>query len=378
MRKLLSLVVVVSLLLTFFSSQGCVKKQEDVIKIGAILPLTGPSSVLGELHKFGIDMAVDEINQKGGINNKKLEIIYEDSKNESKTGIAVFNKLLNAKVPAIISTFSNVSVPLASYMGTKNSGDLPVLLTTATSAPNITKLSPKVFRAFIISTVESKEIAKFLIKKGYKNVAVYYVEDDYGKGAEVVLKKEFENKNDGRRVVYSEGYNIGQTNHRTSITKMIAKNPEIIFIVGYDRDFASAIKQIKESGFKGDLVTTAPLSIPQNLKAAGNPNGIFLTASSYNTASTKELSEKFDLAFKKRYQKPSNYQSASTYLCVKLIAEAIKTNGYTSNSIKSGLLNIKDFPSPLGNITITENREGSFPVVIKKTENGKVVDIKTE
>jgi len=376
MNKVFKIFSIISFVILLFII-GCQQKgKNDNYRIGAILPLTGPSSTLGELHKFGIDLAVEEINKKGGINGRKIEVLFEDSKNDSKTGIAAFNKLLNENVPAIISTFSNVSVPLASYMGTKETQDLPVLLATATSAPNITKLSPKVFRAFIISTDESKAIAEFLIKKNFKKVAIYYIEDDYGKGAQEVFKNIYENKAQNRNIVFSEAYRIGQTDHRAAITKLKSTRPEIIFVVGYDRDFALAVRQIKENNIRAEIITTAPLSIPQNLEIVGNSEGIYLTASAYLTESTKELSQQFDEAFKMKYNKPSNYQSASTYLCLKLIAESIKSKGYSTKDIEEGLYMIKEFPSPLGKISINQDREGSFQIVIKHIENGKLSDVK--
>lgn len=359
--------------LFFIVFTGC-KKETGLssFKIGAIIPLTGPSSTLGELHKFGMEIAVEEIN-KSALLNKKIEIVYEDSRNEAKTGISAFNKLTLQKTQAVIATFSNVCVPLASYVATKKANDLPVLLVTAVSAPKITELSPMVFRAFITSDVESKEIAKFIINKNYKAVAIYYVDDDYGKGAERVFRENFAGEQ--RKIVFSDGFRIGQTDHKSTITKIISSSPEIIFVVGYERDFALAIKQMREMGFKSDIITTAPLAIPQNMALAGNTEGIYLTASRFETEETKIESTKFKEAFINKFHVDTNYQSASTYLCVKLIAEALRTNGYSSNSIREGLLKIRGFSSPLGSINIDLNREGSFPVVVKQIRAGKINDL---
>jgi branched-chain amino acid transport system substrate-binding protein len=229
-----------------------------------------------------------------------------------------------------------------------------------------------VFRSFITSDVESKAIAIFLKENNYKNVAIYYVDDDYGKGAEKVFRTDFEDPQNGRNIVFSEGYPIGQFDHKTVAAKIKSKSPDIVFVVGYAKDFSLAIKQLREIKIDSDIITTAPLSIPENMGLAGDVENILLTVSKFDTQETKELSLKFDQAFKNKYNKPSNYQSASTYLCVKLIAQAIKTNGYSKNGIKIGLMNIRDFPSPLGNITIDQNREGSFQVVVKQFREGKI------
>lgn len=73
------------------------------IKIGAILPLTGDSAAWGEQGKYGIELAVEEINAKGGINGKKLEVVYEDSQAIPKNAIISIQKLINIdKVPAVV------------------------------------------------------------------------------------------------------------------------------------------------------------------------------------------------------------------------------------------------------------------------------------
>jgi hypothetical protein len=80
----------------------------DTYKIGAALPLTGPAQFLGEAEREAMNMAVDEINEKGGVNGQKLEVIYIDTKADVNTALSVVEKLMSLyKVPVIITTDSN-------------------------------------------------------------------------------------------------------------------------------------------------------------------------------------------------------------------------------------------------------------------------------
>ena len=88
--------------------------EQETLKIGAILPLSGDVAVYGNNTKKGIDLAVDEINKTGGVNGKKIEIIYEDSKAEPKTGVTAMHKLIKNKVQAVIdNSVSSVALAIA-------------------------------------------------------------------------------------------------------------------------------------------------------------------------------------------------------------------------------------------------------------------------
>src|SRR3990167_1877096 len=101
--------------LIFLFIASCGKKEEDVIKIGAILPLTGDVAIYGNNTKEGIDLAVEEINKHGGINGKNIRILYEDSKAEPRTGVTVLQNLISKdKVQVIIdNSVSSVALALA-------------------------------------------------------------------------------------------------------------------------------------------------------------------------------------------------------------------------------------------------------------------------
>ncbi|MDF1546699.1 MAG: ABC transporter substrate-binding protein [Bacteroidales bacterium] len=353
--------------------------EEEVFKIGVIIPLTGNSSAIGNIHKQGIDLAISEIN-KNRNGKKAIEAVYEDSKNESKTGLAAFNKLRNVdNIPVILSTFSNVCVPLASTMKTQQINDV-VLLSTATSAPNITIGSEYVFRSFITSNVESAEIARFITEDlGYSKTAIYYVQDDYGKGAADVFFDLYTKKYNNN-VVFKEAFDINQIDHKNSIFKIKKEKPEIIFLTGYGQSLVSAINQIRETDIKCDIICTATLALPDAFNNLGEAKeGIYLTSSLYDESSTLKDYQSFKEEFIKMFpESKDNYQSASTYLCTKIITEAIDKKGYSADKIKEGLLSITQFNTPLGGITFNNVGEASFPVKIKVIKNGNIVNIEKE
>ena len=99
-KIILGLVILIIIVLAIYLGVG--KKQTSItekepIKIGAILPLTGSAAPNGIYQKNGIDLAIDEINSNGGVNGRKIEVIYDDSKNDPAEGVSAFNKIVNTK-----------------------------------------------------------------------------------------------------------------------------------------------------------------------------------------------------------------------------------------------------------------------------------------
>ena len=359
---------------TLIALVGCSQPEQQgtTMKIGAILPLTGSGAEDGEFQKHGIDLAVAKLNAGDGINGRKVEIVFEDSKNQAKDGISALTAILDRhKVPVVISTMSGVSSQLAAYAGDK----LPVvLLVTVASTPRLTRHGENIFRAFITSDVESKVIAEFLHKRGFRSAALLYVNDDYGIGGQAEFHKRFEQL--GGKVAFEESYEKGSTDHRNLVAKTLATDCDTVFVVGYDKSFALLIQQLKQGSRAVQLAATSTLSVPAWKDLAGPAaEGAFLAASTFKANPNDPATLEFDLAYRNAFGRPSNYLSAASYTTVMMVAEAIRQGGYSKEGIEEGLRAIKDMPSLVGEITVAGDREASFPVRMAQIANGVVVSI---
>lgn len=343
--------------------------REQVIKIGAILPLTGSASTAGEFQKNGIEVAVSEINEAGGIDGKKLEIVYGDSKNEAKEGLSVFRQISDVqKIPIVIATHSGVVVPLANQISSKKN---VFLFVTISSAPGVTKLSPYIFRYFVTSENESRKMASFAYRNlKLKRVGVFYINDEFGVGGSTTFKELFEKL--GGKVVWEESYDKAGTDFRSSLIKAAtSREVEALYIIGYDRAFAIAVKQAREVGYKGTILTSIGMSIPEWIKVAGqSAEGIYVTATRFEPGNPMPEIQEFVQRYRKRFGKDPNMMSAFTYDSIKMIAQAIKKNGYSVDGVAKGLREL-DFHGVIGNVKFDEAREGHVELVIRKISQGK-------
>jgi len=157
--KLLSVITI----LAAFCLISCQNKS-STIKIGLLSVFSGDGANYGETAKTGVDLAVDEINNQGGINGRKIEIIYEDSKGTSKDALNGFQKLVTSdKVPAVIGPFYSNQVLTCAGEANKNK---VVLLTGSATGDDITYSGEYIFRVCPTNNSQGKTLAEFCREKG--------------------------------------------------------------------------------------------------------------------------------------------------------------------------------------------------------------------
>jgi branched-chain amino acid transport system substrate-binding protein len=187
-------------------------------------------------------LATKEINERGGINGRKVEIVAEDDKCSAE-GVNAINKLINIdKVVGILgplcSSSGGPSLPIA-----QNSG-VPVVIIAA-SAPRLTKIGDYIFRIYPSDAFQGQVGADFIFNKlGKKKVAIVYVKNDWGEGIKEVFKSKF--KELGGEIVYEGGVLQDQKDFRTEITKVKSSGAEVLYFPVYPANAVSAFKQIKE------------------------------------------------------------------------------------------------------------------------------------
>lgn len=217
------LVVIVILGIVYFTSKSEIANSSP-IKIGALFPLTGGLASYGEPAKNTAELAVEEINANGGINGRKLEIVFEDHKCDPKEMVTVYEKTLASGIKIMTSVACSGTVSsVAPGLVAKE----VVLLGTVTSASKLTAVSPNFFRNWASDRQEGKILADQIKKLGYKNIAIINEETDYAKG----LRTDVENnlKDSGVNIT-GESFVSGTTDVRTQLTKLKSINPDVLLL----------------------------------------------------------------------------------------------------------------------------------------------------
>ncbi len=337
---------------------------EEVIKIGAILPLTGKNASYGERTQRGIELALEEVNKE----EKIIEVIYEDSRGDLKEAASAAQKLINIdKVQVLFSQLSGVSQAIAPI-----AQENKIILFGFTSTPGFTKQGDYIFSNRGDATNIGKRLGEFAIEKEYKKAAIVYLNNETHKGIEEGFREIFENND--RSVVISELHEKTETDFRTILTKIKAAQPQVILFSSRDKYVAMMLVQARELGLDQQVLSVQGIDSKSFLEIAQHTAEGIIYAQTivYEDITNPELQETLK-EHQNRYGEPMSLYAANSYDVVKLLAKIVKTGIKTSPAIKIALLETRDFPGISGDITFDETGNVHKENKLFTVKNGQFV-----
>ena len=229
----------------------------NTIKIGEIATVTGDFAAYGVAEVEAVKMAVKEINAKGGILGKKVEVVMYDCRTRNEDMVNAARRLVQQdKVTAVIGPSGSGLCIAASPVF--NSGKVPHLGTLPTN-PNVTKdekgkVKPYNFRICFLDPYQGKMRAVFAAKdmKWKKAALLYDVSSDYSHGLREFFTKSF--KEYGGKIVADEGHRGEDVDFRAQLTKIMQSNPDVLVLPTMGKCLPLAVKQAREMGMKQPII----------------------------------------------------------------------------------------------------------------------------
>lgn len=341
------------------------KKVEEPIKIGAILPMTGPAAFWGEAVRNGMEMAIQNFADKKIF----IKAIYEDSQAQPNQGITAYTKLKNLdQVDIMFSLSSRVSMPLAPLA---DQDKMPLIM-TAVSAKGIAEKSQYVFRFYPDEAGYPNPILTKITKDKYSQIAIMYLNDDYGVSVFEVIKENLNNK--GIKITAEEKFDLGQTDFRGQLTKIKSKEPTaIMFVDATPTELLNVLKQKQELKIEADFFeVNALLSIDSTRKQAGeSANGSYAVAFPF---SLNKTGQEFKLRYQELYKTDPFYGATFGYDMINLIASATKRQKLTSAELVQKIIALKTLETLNGKVEIKTNGEINPPMLPVKIINGSLIE----
>ncbi|KIO61304.1 hypothetical protein B4064_0017 [Caldibacillus thermoamylovorans] len=330
----------------------------DTIKIGANLELSGEVASYGQSISEGMELAIEEINDSGGVDGKKIKVVKVDNKSDNAEAASAATRLTSQEnVLAIIgaATSGNTIAQAQIANDTKT-----ILLSPSGTAPNVTEnedgsINEYVFRTSYIDPFQGTVAANFAAKElGVKTAAIYSDSaSDYAKGLAAAFKETFQKA--GGKIVAEESYVAGDTDFRSTLTRIKSANPEFVFIPGYYEEVGLIVKQARESGVTVPLMGADGWDSPTLVDLAGKDalNNTFIT-NHYSAQDPDTKIQEFVTKFKEKYKdKSPDAFNALGYDSVYLLVDAIKRAGSLDReAVKDALAETKDISLVTGVVTI--------------------------
>ena len=239
---------------------------QEPFRIGAMDALTGPAETYGIPLNQSKQLAVEEINAAGGVNGRMLELIAEDSKCNAQDAITAYHKLTDVDGVKIIlgTTCSGAmlgAAPLAE-------SERVIMLSASATSPDIATAGDYIFRTAINDNKLGIDSGNTIHVDGHHHIATITEATDYAEGARRTTVARLEEL--GGHVIAAESYSTEITDFRTPITKLIAANPDAIYLAPQQEFSAGTImKQLRELGFEGPIYAETVATGPESLQIAG-------------------------------------------------------------------------------------------------------------
>jgi branched-chain amino acid transport system substrate-binding protein len=309
---------------------------QDVLKLGIPLPLTGTNAKFGEIEKKSYEIAMEEINAKGGIKGKKIVLEFEDSQGKPEISRSIVERLIDVKKqPVIFGEYSSSSSKAVAAVAEERK--TPYLVVTG-ATDDITQQNYKyVFRLNPTNAYYAKGLMSFLntIVKP-KTIAILYESSDFGtSGAEDMVNQ---SKKAGMQVLVKEQYEKGAVDFRPILSKVKAANPDVIYMVSYVMDAALLMRQIKELRIDSKLYAggAAGFAIPEFIQNAKEASELVMTATLWSPQIAYPGAKQFAENYKKLYNEYPSYHGAEAYSALYVIKDVLsRAKSWNADDIRA-------------------------------------------
>jgi branched-chain amino acid transport system substrate-binding protein len=332
------------------------------IKIGFPMILSGPGALFGEPALKGAQMYVEELNAKGGVLGRKLELLPRDTKGDANEAVRVSRELiLKENVDFLVGTLTSAEGPAVSVVAKENKIVFiaPIPKTDQLTAPD--KLHPYVFRVASTTTIEGRSAAEIVAKWPVTKLATISPDYAYGQDVTKAFVEHLKKVKPSVQIVDQQWPKLGEPDYTPFINAQMAKKPEAVFSSLWGGHFVNFAKQAKPLGYfdavKYNFIGVGEAGSPESTKAMGKDYPVGIWANTYDafywgeTPAHKDYVARLSKYLKDEY--PSSW-AIQGMMGVQALAEGIKkANSTESDKVSKALLGIS-FDTPVGKITIRE------------------------
>lgn len=372
-KKLLSVMAVSALAMGLFTGCGGEEKAADqnVVKVGVFLPLTGDNAAGGELELRGIKLA-NQLHPE--VLGKKVELVVADNKSDKAEAASVAARLIEKdKVSVLVGSYGSSLSMAAGNIVKENK--VPAVGTSCTN-PQVTANNDYYFRACFIDPFQGKVMAEYAHQNVFKKVAIVQeVSNDYSVGLAKFFREEFVKlTGDENSIVDVANYQTGDKDFTAILTNIKALNPDAVFAPGNFTESALLVKQARQLGIDAQFMGGDTWETQEFIDVGGKDvEGVALsTAFDREKASTEEA-KKFLDAYTKEYNGEPSALTAMAYDAYLIAVSGIEKAGTATDTVKirDAIAATKDLECVTGMTTLDENGDPIKGVVIKTVKDGK-------
>ena len=323
MKKSIKLAVVLLLGLS-----GPVMAQD--IKVGTIFPLSGGAGPDGQSVTNAVKLAIEQVNEKGGLLGRKITLISKDDESTPAVGVSRANEMIAEKVDLVIEGW-NSPVTLAMQPILARAGILDITAVSKSDLILSGETNPLAIRINSSNGFDAGIIAKYVVETlKVKKIAFLTQNDVYGNGFQTAVEAEFKKLNFSGEVMMTEKFAFKDTDFRVQLTNLKAANPDAIIVTNASNSsgLPAMVEQYRQADLKSAFVGAVGIMLPTVFKVAGDANNGIVSADIYfwNLPPFNAIPENqsFVAAFKKAYGVEPDKSAALGAAALQVWARAVE------------------------------------------------------
>jgi branched-chain amino acid transport system substrate-binding protein len=350
-------------ILLFFATIlfSCSPKSES-IKLGAIIPLTGKLSEMGEAERKGMNLAIEDL-KKEGVN---LDLIIEDSKSNAKDGVTAARKLIDIDQCNLLLTSTTGTSTAVEPITTEKK----INLIAFCMDPDISGKSVYVTRLY--EGVESEAIAiqQFLKNDlSAKNIGLFYNRVEVWDKINKNTLKPFLEKN-GKKIVFMEDFAVGEKDFKNIVLKMKESKLDHLVLLGYGFEFPILFQELKSQGLLNNISIIGGWGFLYSKVEKEDLEGVLVAGPEY-IFKNAELAAKFKIKYENIYKTSPNFDAAMAYNTIYTIGKNLKFEDLKA-PIKIKFTNQK-FKGVVGDFSVDDKGNMILRTSLGKYKNGIII-----
>jgi branched-chain amino acid transport system substrate-binding protein len=338
-------------------SAGAAFAQGGPIKLADVAELSGGGATVGNNWKNGIDLAIEEINTKGGLLGRKLEVTHADSQSNPGVARAQVQKALDNEPYVLLGPGYSGSVKVTSPLA----AEAGIAQIMGGEAAELTQGGNKfLFRTSFGQQSSMPKVAKYINDElKAKSVAIVWVNNDFGKGGRDVITKEFAKHN--IKVAADISTEAGQADFAADVSKIKAAAPDAVFVYLNEEESARILKELKRQSITVPLVGETTLVGQKVVELAGDAANGARGHVGLTTDAPVDLVKAFREKFVKKYNYVPDHNGLKGYLAIYMVKATTE---------KMGKVDSKAFADTLHGLTIKAADEPGILMDVTVSDTG--------
>lgn len=344
--------------------------RHEFIPVGEYASLTGLTSTFGNSAHRGVQMAIDEVNEAGGVKGQQIRLFTEDTQSKPDQAANAVARLISERdVVAILGEVASsrtlAAAPIAQSRGV-------AMITPASTNPKVTDVGDHIFRVAYVDTFQARALAKFVREElGLRKGAILKdIKNDYSLGLAQYFTQEFQAL--GGEIVIDQNYKEGDIDFSSQLAAVNTAKPDFLFIPGYYTEAAQIARQTRQHRMGMPLIGADGWESPELLAVGGAALEGAHFSSPFFAEDPRPAAREFVERFTELHGEAPDALAALGYDAATLLADAMeRAESLKPKAIRDAIASTTGFSGVTGEITIGPKGDTIKPLVILRIHNGE-------